>query len=274
MEPLVPQKLEELLPLIDNEKRRIAAGCTDIIVAVKAGKLNLMPIIDINNIEEINNIKVQDGVILIGGNVTLSNIIKNEIITRKVSILTKALKTIGSPQIRNRATLAGNICNASPSGDGILALTCLDAGLILRSESGQRMISIADFITGVGKKDLHNDEFIEYITIPDKYSEYESYYEKVGLRNSMVISICSMALMYKEQDEIVKDIRIAYGAVAPKTIRIIEAENYLKGKKINQENIKEASRIIEKSVMPIGDVRASAEYRKKVSKNLIFRILE
>lgn len=271
-EPMVPKTLYELLPEIDNENRRIVAGCTDVMVAVKAGKLQYKPVIDINHVKEIKKIYEDDKSVYIGSNVTISEIIENNIINRNFKILIDAIKTIGSPQIRNKATLGGNIGNASPSGDSILALNVLDASLILKSSQGGRKVAIKDFITGVGKKDLKNNEFIEYIVIDKKYDSYKSYFEKVGLRNAMVISVASIAVLYKTEDNLVKDIKIAYGAVAPKVIRIKEAEEYLLNKEMNEKNLTETGMIIGRPVTPIDDVRATGEYRKKVCQNLILRL--
>lgn len=273
-EPFVPETLEELLPAIDNENKRIAAGCTDIMVAVKAGKLEYKPVIDINEIKEIKRIYETETSVYIGSNVPLSSVIENKIVNNNFPLLIEAIKTIGSPQIRNRATLGGNIGNASPSGDGILALTVLDAGVILKSPGGERKVNIKDFITGVGKKDLKNNEFIEYIVIDKKFKDYNSYFEKVGLRNAMVISVASIGILYKTEKNIIKEIKIAYGAAAPKVIEITEAEKYLAGKELIEENLLKAGEIIENTVSPIDDVRASGIYRKTVCKNLILRLIE
>lgn len=274
MEVVVPNTVKELLPSIDNEKKRLASGCTDIIVALKVKKLMPKPIIDLNNIEEIKRIFEDGNRIYIGANVSMSSLLQNPIINEKFELLSRAVKSIGSPQIRNRATLGGNIANASPSGDSILALTLLKAKLVLRNLQGERIVKIEDFIKGVGKTNLRNDEFIEYIVLEKKFQDYKSYFEKVGLRNAVVISVCSLGLLYKLDGEIIEDIKIAYGAVAPMIVEIFEAERLLKGCRITRELLEQAGRVIESVVSPIDDIRASAEYRRIVSKNLIMRLME
>lgn len=274
MEVIIPKSLQELLPNINNDERRIAAGCTDIMVAVNCGKLRPKPLLDINRIKEIKVIFEKENRVYIGANVNLSDVIDNDVIKFNYPILIETINTIGSPQIRNRATLGGNIANASPSGDSILALTLLNASLILRSLEGEREILIKDFIKGVGKTDIRKGEFIEYIVIDKNYCDYQSYFEKVGLRTAMVIAICSMGVIFKRDRDKITDIKIAFGAVAPKVIEIEEAEEFLKGKKIDKYNLSRAGEIIEKTVTPISDVRASGEYRKTVCKNLIMRLLE
>ena len=273
-EVLIPKTIEELLTNIDNENRRITAGYTDIVVALRNNKLACKPTIDITEIMDLKKIFKKDERIYIGGNVPLSDICHCQLIRKDYKVLVDAIETIGSPQIRNRATLAGNVQNASPSGDGILALVLLGASVILRSIRGQREITVENFIIGVGRTDLKNQEFIEYIVLSNVYEGYTSYFEKVGLRSAMVISIASIGVLFKEEAGAIKDIRIVYGAVAPSVLRLKEAEDYLKGKYLEEKTLTEAGEIIGKAVSPIEDLRASAEYRRAVCKNLIMRLLE
>lgn len=273
-EVFVPKTLEELLPAVNNEQKRIVAGCTDVVVGVRAGKLKSMPTIDINEVSEIKKIFEKEDKIYIGANVTIGDVIDNELIKKHFPVLIQAISTIGSIQIRNRATLGGNIGNASPSGDSIVVLNALDAEVVLLSAKGERIVKISDFIKGVGKKDLNSDEFIAYIVIDKKYTHYKGHFEKAGLRNSMIISLASMAFVYKVENDVIEDVRIACGAVAPKILVIDEANEFLKGKAITKENLLKAGEIIERTVTPIDDVRASAAYRKQVCKNLILRMLE
>lgn len=273
-EAFIPKTIDELLPNIDNENKRLAAGFTDIIPALRNNKIKYKPVININSITEIKKIFEDRGRVYIGGNVTLSEIIESKLIKEDFSVLAETLKTIGSVQIRNRATLAGNVRNASPSGDGILALTLLEASLILSSIEGESEVSVKDFILGVGKTCLKNNEFIKYIVLNKKFSGYKSYFEKVGLRGAMVIAVASMGIVYKLENGKINDIKIAFGAVSPKVLRISAAEDCLKGKEISESTLLEASEIIGKAISPIDDLRASAEYRRKVCKNLILRLLE
>lgn len=274
MEVFIPKTISELLPNIDNEKRRISAGCTDITVALRSNKYICKPTIDITEIAELKEILEKKDRIYIGCNVTLSEICENDLIKKDFKVLVDAVKTIGSPQIRNRATLAGNVQNASPSGDGTLALVLLEASIVLRSLRGAREVLVEDFILGAGKTDLKNDEFIEYIVLNKAYRDYSSYFEKVGLRGAMVISVASMGALINAEERVIKDIRLVFGAVAPKILRLKEAEEFLKGKKLEEKTLKEAGDIIGKSVTPIDDLRASAEYRRTVCRNLILRLWE
>lgn len=271
---LIPNSVSELLPLIDNKNRRLVAGATDIMVALKVSKIKEMPIIDLNKVGEIKKVFIKNNDIFIGSNVTLSEIINNNMIKVELPLLVQALKTIGSPQIRNRATLGGNIGNASPSGDGTLASFALKGRLLLKSARGEREVSIKDFIVGVGKNCLEADEFIEYIIFERAYKCYKPYFEKVGLRNSMVISIASLAMLLKTEDKIISDVVICYGAVAPSIREAKTCENYLIGKELTKENISEASVLVLKDISPITDVRASKEYRERVCENLLFRLTE
>ncbi len=274
MEAFVPKTMEELLPIIDNDNKRIAAGCTDIMVALRAGKLKPKQLIDINSLKEIKVIDEKEDKVFIGSNLSLCEILNSEIMNREFPLLIDAVKTIGSPQIRSRGTLGGNIQNASPSGDSILALNLLGASVLVTSITGKRVIAIDEFITGVGKTCLRRNEFIEAIIIPKLRGNYRNYFEKVGLRRAMVISVASIGILYKVSNNIIEDIKIACGAVAAKVVRMKRAEDFLKGKELTYENLLKASGLISEDVMPIDDVRGQANYRKKVCGNLILRLSE
>lgn len=271
---LAPRSVSELLPLIDNKNRRIVAGATDIMVALRVSKIKEMSMLDINKLDDIKKIFIKNNQIYIGSNVTLSEIIDNPIINAELPLLVKALKTIGSPQIRNRATLGGNISNASPSGDGTLASIALKGRVLLKSAKAERIISIKEFILGVGKTSLEADEFIEYIIFDKAYKCYKPYYEKIGLRHSMVISIASIAVLLKAEGNIISDIIICYGAVAPCIIEAKNCEKYLIGKELTKESILEAKKFVIMDINPISDLRASKEYRERVCENMLFRLME
>ena len=194
-------------------------------------------------------------------------------ITNELPLLIKGIKTIGSPQIRNIASLGGNIGNASPSGDGLLVSCALDATLLLKSKRGERRIKLVNFILGPSKTSLLEDEFIEYIVFNNSYNNYRPYYEKVGLRNAMIISIASMSMLVKTRNRIIEDIILYFGAVAKAACRAEKCEKFLINKEINYENIEKASYLILEDIKPISDLRASEGYRKALSRNLLFRLI-
>jgi CO/xanthine dehydrogenase FAD-binding subunit len=170
--------------------------------------------------------------------------------------------------------LGGNLQNASPSGDGILALMLLGASLILRSLKGKREVYVEDFILGPGRTVLEKDEFIECIVIKKSFADFSHYFEKVGLRNAMIIAVASMGILLKLQENRIVDVRIGFGAVAPTAVRAKVCESFMKGKILNEELLEAAGEIIVNEISPIDDLRASAEYRKKVCRNLLKRLLQ
>lgn len=274
MDVMVPRTLNELLPNIDNEKRRICAGCTDVMVALKVGKLKEKPMTSICRLNEIKRIFEKDGFTYVGSNVTMTEIMNHGDMKEKFPLLNEALDAVGSPQIRNRATLGGNICNASPAGDAVLALVLYDAELVLSSLDGDRIVKVKDFVKGPGRTELRRNEFLKYVRLRNEYEGFSCYFEKIGERNAVTISVASMGLLYNIQDGIVKHIRIAYGAVGPTVVRATAAEDFLVGREVNGKNLLEAAEIIGKCVSPIDDARGSAKYRTQTCRNMIMRLAE
>ncbi|NCU33278.1 MAG: xanthine dehydrogenase family protein subunit M, partial [Candidatus Moranbacteria bacterium] len=179
-----------------------------------------------------------------------------------------------STQIRNRGTLAGNVVNASPAGDGILALYLLDAVLeIVKKDNSHKNIRIIDFIKGPGRTSLTVGEFVRSIKIPYMGRNYRSVFRKIGQRKAMAISIASMGLLIEKKGKMISDVKIAFGSVAPTVLRITEMEQEAFGRELNTETAEMFSEIVYRSVTPIDDVRASADYRRKVCRNLVKELI-
>lgn len=252
--------LTELQKAIPEIKERIyfLAGGTDLLVYLKDGLISDDScIVDIGNLKELCFIAESDGKIRIGALTTFSEIIKNEIINKHCKILSDSCKTIGSIQIRNRGTIGGNIANASPAGDSIPALFCLNA--IIKTTS--REIPITELFTGPKKTILENNELITEILV--NRQEGFSYFYKLGLRKAFSISKVSIAITcLKTSENVLQKVNIACGAVAPTVIKASQTESLLEGKKLNDEIINEAVEKIRQEVMPIDDFRSNAFYRR------------
>ncbi len=148
----------------------------------------------------------------------------------------------------------------------------LNPKFVLTSRDGERRTTLQDFITGPGKTELSRGEYLKEIEIPRISSDFTHYLEKVGRRNALDISVCAMGYLLKEKEGIVEELRLAYGAVAPTVIRATSVEEYLQDKKLNQETIAEAKKLLKSEVSPISDIRGSAEYREKIATRLLDRI--
>lgn len=221
----------------------------------------------IGDLKELKGIKESDDSLEIGAACTLSALLRAKGIPE---VLKESIRQIASPAIRNMGTIGGNICNASPAGDTLPILYALDAKLKLVGESSSREVHIEDFILGPRKIILERTEILKSIIIP-KAEFNKVYYEKVGARKASAISKLSFIGLAEVKDGKVKDIRIAIGSVAPKVVRVIEAENFIKEK--NLEDIKsemeEIRNIYSKEIIPIDDQRSTAVYRKTVALRLI-----
>ena len=262
----VPEKLDNLWGFLEEENVKVVAGGTDLMVRVRAKVDKPKGLLDVTKIPELHEFSIQDNRYKIGATLTHAELLEKNL----PKVLYDAISSIGSPQIRNMGTIGGNICNASPAGDSILPLYLLDAEVILLSRNGKRKIPISEFIKGPGKTDLKKGEILYAIEFIDRYNKYIHIFKKVGKRVAMTISVVSIGLIFKVYNGIINDIKIAYGAVSPQVIRMKEVEEFLIGKSIEDEVLKKAQNMIMEIVSPISDVRATADYRKKVAGNLIF----
>jgi len=272
-----PKNLNDALNHLDNFEGnlKILAGGTDIIPAIRAAKLVLsdnINILDIKSIENLNHITFDKKMLRIGAITTLSEIVESDIVRKNFSLLSDAINQIGSLQIRNWATIGGNLCNASPAADAAVPLLALDASLRLQSKEEDRVVPVSKFFIGPGKTALKPNELLTEILIP--IQKGISVFIKLGRRNTFTLSVISVAVFVQINENIVNYISIALGAVAPIPLRAKNKERILIGKELKKENIEEAVRTIKEEVSPISDVRASSEYRKDMSGVLLRRALK
>lgn len=260
-EVFYPKNLEELFEITYKYKGTIYAGGTDLMVEKRRGKelnasLNL-PIIHIKDIPVLNNIELNNQFIEIGACCSYSDILKNQLIPQ---IIKDAIITIGGPAIRNFGTIGGNICNASPAADTIPVLAILDTILLIESKNGKRQTNLYHFISGRKMVDLKDGEILTKILIPYKYLNDIVYskFEKIGLRNAMTLSKLSIAIIATRE----KNIHLAFGAVAPKFVRIVENEKILSQKKIKFDLFK---KLYKPYFNAIDDQRSTREYRENVA---------
>ncbi|MEM2958545.1 MAG: xanthine dehydrogenase family protein subunit M [Candidatus Jordarchaeaceae archaeon] len=273
-----PSTLRECFRVINAHilKLKIIAGGTDIIPALRSGKLILSPdyhFVDISRIAEIKYVKKTNGIIKIGSVTTLWEVERSEIVRRYIPVLVEAIQRIGSLQIRNVATIGGNLCNASPAADSAVPLLILDASVKIGAEKGERMIGLSNFFTGPGKTVLKPDELLLEVQIPVPPENAVCKFYKLGRRNAFTLSVISVGIYMEKNGNEVKDVRIALGAVAPVPMRARNAEEYLIGKKLDESTIEKAASIVKNEVKPLTDVRGSEWYRKEMARNLIKRLL-
>lgn len=270
----VPSSLKEALKILNENDCYIFAGGTDLMVQ-KHLSSGLLPNFDkdvlfIMKINELNYIeKDNEGNIYIGATTRYNEIEASSLIPE---IYKTVIKEIASPNIRNMATLAGNIGNASPAGDSLLPLILNDAEVVLSSISGERIIKVQDFILGVKKLDRKQNEIIKEIVI--KPQELNYFYRKVGSRKAESITKVSFLGGYKIEKNRLVDFRVAFGSVSTKVVRNQEVENKYINKELKDIDIDSVVNDYTNLVTPITDQRSNKEYRHKVATNLLKKFLK
>ena len=257
--------IEEAVSALSDigDKARIIAGGTDLILEIERGiRKGIKTLIDISAIPGLDEINEdQDGVIHIGPLVTHNHIVASPLIRKKAYALLQACWEVGSPQIRNRGTIAGNLVTGSPANDSISPLMVFNAKLSLVSKRGERVVALSDFYQGVRKTVLAPDEVIVDIFFDAPESNQQSYFIKSALRKAQAISVINISVLLTLMDETIQNSNITMGAVAPTIIHALDAEDYLVGKKLHDSVISKAAELTAKAANPISDIRGSDDYR-------------
>ncbi|HEU5250054.1 MAG TPA: FAD binding domain-containing protein [Thermoanaerobaculia bacterium] len=260
LELLQPRTVREALRMMRDEGPLVPlAGCTDVYVNLNFGTLPARRYIDLWPLEELREIRLTGGTLSIGALATYTQIIRSALVRRRLPILSAAAQEIGGLQIQNRGTLGGNVANGSPAGDALPVLAVADATLLLASALGQRRVPFNSFYTGYRRSVLRPDELIAAIEIPRV--EGRQWFRKVGTRAAQAISKVVMAAVRSDRP------RLSLGSVAPTVVRLTRTEAALAG----GVPIAEVRAILEAEIHPIDDLRSSAEYRRRVSGNLLER---
>ncbi len=253
----------------ENPDAIIINGSTDI--ALRQTKKNeLLPVIlDLSGVDELNTYKEEKGFFVFGAGRTMEQVKQATVET--LPALEKILSVFGSLQIRNLATLGGNICSASPIGDTLPVLIAYGTKVKLCSAKSERLVELEKFITGYRKIDLKKDELLTEIVVPKIDNEIKIISYKISRREDLDISTVSATFRLKVVNENVAEIILAYGAMAATVMRAAETEKFLTGKKWSRENVESAMKILAGEFKPISDARSEAEYRKTVASNLLLK---
>ena len=266
-----PNTLKEALDILNKEECIILAGGTDLMVRRKQWS-RLIPnfeeqVLFINHLPELKEVRVENNDLIIGSCCKLGELEMNNITPQYLKDVIKEMASIGT---RNIATIGGNICNGSPAGDILPPLYALGSKVVIANSNGERKIPIKELIVGPGKTILKNNEILKEIII-ENYNFTDYYYHKVGTRKSTALAKVSFIGFYKIEDDIVKDIRIALGAVSPTIVndRDLECSFISLSRLETKAKLEEIIERYKEIIMPIDDARSTARYRKKVSINLI-----
>ena len=269
--------LDEALALLDvhGQRARIVAGGTDLIIEMERGQHpQLQVLIDITRVQGLDQISLNAGKIILGPLVTHNHVVGSPLIRRRALPLAQASWEVGAPQIRNRATVAGNLITASPANDTITPLMVLGAELTLVSVDGERTVALADFYTGFRQTVLRPNELLSAISFPALDEGQRGVFLKLGLRRAQAISVVDAAVVLRlDERGTVTSARIALGSVAPTIVSAPLAEQALLGRRLAAESIAEAGRLAARAASPIDDLRGSASYRDEMVKVLVTRAL-
>jgi CO/xanthine dehydrogenase FAD-binding subunit len=250
------------------------AGGTDVMVQYAAGKLPARKLVNIWNLPELHRIEVLADEIQIGAGCTFTDLREHEVVNREFSLLSYAARWTGGIANQNRATLGGNIVNASPAADSLPALLVYEAELLLVSERGERRVSYAGFHIKYRETQIARDELIRAICLKRRFSTYYAQARKIGARNAQAIAKVCFAALGRVTDGIVEEVRLAMGSVAPVPLRLSKTERAVNGRRIDAALIQLAEATAAAEVCPIDDIRSSARYRAAVAGNLVAEYLE
>lgn len=276
---LAPSSLEQAAEYLQRSGEvTILAGGTDLMPQSQGGRLNIKhTLMNIHRIPELKGITMAGAEIRIGALATITEIMQSELIRKHLPILVEACDHFASDQIRNAATLGGNICNASPAGDMLIPLLVLDAELEFASKPNgslsRRRLPLTEFFVGPGKTRRAPSELLAAVRIGLPPAHHYARFFKFGTRPALDISTVSIGIAGTLTDGALSNVRVAFGAVAPVPMRAPRTERALEGKRLDAAAIETIAAVAREEVTPIDDIRATAWYRKELIHNITKRML-
>ncbi len=268
-----PATLSEAYAVMASGGYRPLAGGTDLMVQLEADVAEPpLAVLDLWRLDELRGISTDGYDVSIGALTTFADVRRSPVISARLPALAEAAATIGAAQIQNRATIGGNVCNASPAGDSLPVLLAVDATFDLGSVEGVRTVPAREFWTGYRQTALRPDELLVQIRFPVDRTR-RTRYRKVGTRAAQAISKVVVALSYRDDAGTWRDVRVALGSVAASTIRARQTEAILEGERPVTSMADKAAETLAGEIVPIDDVRSTAQYRRSVSARVLHRLI-
>lgn len=277
MQIIMAESLKNALKEIsENQDATIMANGTDMMPRIRDEGLKVEKILDISALDrELSYIKAEGNSVRIGAMTTVSEIERSSEFKGSLNAFYELASKFGGPQIRNRATIGGNICAASSSEDFIPLLMALDANVVVQSINGRRIIKLENFITGKRAVARRNDEILVEVQFSRPGDDYRTGFEKVGRRNILIINLVNMAMAMSIKQRKISDVRVALNRVSGKVPgRARLTESFLKGKEVNGESIEGARNKLGEELKLTADFRASAEYRVHLAQAMLEKLLK
>lgn len=271
-----PKSREDVVTLLAQHagKVKVLAGGTDLVVLMRAGKINPEIVVSLNGLDELRQLTfTPDDGLRIGALVTHAELIESDVVQMRYPVLVETAKSIAGPPVRNAATVAGNLCHAAPSADFAPPLLALNASVVLFGANGERTIPLDVFFKGPNQTVLGEDELVTEIRVPTPAEGSAASYLKLGARSAMEIAMVGVAASLTRSNGKCTYVRVALGAVAPTPFLARSAALIVEGKAPSSELFSSAGEAAASESKPISDIRASAEYRKKMVAVLTRRAL-
>jgi CO/xanthine dehydrogenase FAD-binding subunit len=269
-----PASLAEAFDLLaQGQDWRPIAGGTDLLVQI-TGELGPAPdrVLDIWRLDELRGISLEQDRLVLGALTTYTDIRRSAVCAEHMPALVVAAATIGAAQIQNRGTIGGNVINASPAGDTLPVLLAADAVMVLGSANGEREVPATAFWPAYRQTARHPEELLLRIAIPLPAGR-QVRFRKIGTRRAQAISKVVMALAWREDGGVWRDVRLALGSVAATPIRARQTESVLEGAAARRQSADHAAAVLAAELQPIDDVRSTAEYRRAVAARVLHRLL-
>jgi len=273
MRAFSPRSLDEAVrQLAERPELRPVAGCTDLMVAEAGSLQNLPGVLNLMSVPELRGIRWRNGVLEIGATTTFSAIGNSPEVRETFPMLAAAASVIGGWQIQNRATIGGNMANASPAGDSLPVLLALDAAVVLVGPGGERTMAYSEFHVGYRETAIRSGEIIGWIRLPRPHPDSAQAFRKVGTRQALAISKVVVAMYGRVEDGTIVEYRLAAGSVAPIPVRLEQVEAAVQGRAADQKTADLAGDRAAESVQPIDDVRSTAAYRRFALQRVVRRL--
>jgi len=258
-----PSSLDEAIRMLAGQPDlRPMAGCTDLMVSDPLQRLSLVGVLDLLRVPELKGIRESEDCVEIGATTTFSEIGSSNLISERFPALAAAARVVGGWQIQNRATIGGNVVNASPAGDSLPVLLALDVQVIVAGAEGEREVPFSSFYLGYRETALRRGELLVRLRIPFVPAGTRQYFRKVGTREAQAISKVVVSVVGRVEEGAIADFRVGAGSVAATPVRLHQVEEAVVGGPANPETADRAERTVVESVEPIDDVRSTAAYRR------------
>ena len=268
---LRPKDVNEALGKLREVEVWPLAGGTNLLVDIRAGTIRPRVVLDIGFLQELRGLAYEKGLIEIGPCLTMTELANSPLIKSKAPLLGQSALSVGGPQIRNRATLGGNIVSASPAADTVVALVSLGATVLLQSTKGVRKVLLEDLFVGPGQTKIEKDELLTRIFFKPPSSNERGFFYKLGRRNALAVAVVNLGILAKIDETTRKweSVRIVLGSVAPTVMRAKRAEALLSNQLVDENLIREAAKTAASECSPISDIRSSADYRRSMVEGLV-----